>query len=133
MTRSARQLLVTGLASQDDRDDAEHGKAGHDPRRLVKPPSCTTSRPAANGPKMVMTRPEPLQNATAVEPTWVGNSSDIREGIRHIADLKGRTIGLRAIWRFSPRLWPWPARLTRASRCSMRHWPTRRHPGRRGP
>jgi len=30
-TRSAGQLLVAGLASQDDCDDAEHGKAGHDP------------------------------------------------------------------------------------------------------
>ena len=29
---SARQLLVAGLASQDDRDDAEQGKAGHDRR-----------------------------------------------------------------------------------------------------
>jgi hypothetical protein len=44
---------------------------------LVKPPSCTTSRPAANGPKLVMTRPEPLQNATAVERTCVGNSYDM--------------------------------------------------------
>src|SRR5207247_2313313 len=41
----------------------------------VRPPSCTTSRPATSGPKLVTMRPEPLQNATAVERTCVGNSS----------------------------------------------------------
>src|SRR5437870_3828794 len=43
----------------------------------VRPPSCTTRRPATSGPKLVKIRPKPLQNATAVERTWVGNSSDM--------------------------------------------------------
>src|SRR5712664_2232764 len=47
------------------------------PVALESPPSCTTSNPATNGPKLVNTRPDPLQNATAVERTWVGNNSDM--------------------------------------------------------
>src|SRR6266851_2171878 len=47
------------------------------PVALESPPSCTTSNPATSGPKLVTIRPVPLQNATAVERTWVGNNSDM--------------------------------------------------------
>src|SRR6516164_2319166 len=33
----ARQLLVARLAAEDHGDDAEHGKAGHDPGRVGQP------------------------------------------------------------------------------------------------
>ena len=39
------------------------------------PPRSGVTRPATNGPKLVITRPVPLQNETAVARTWVGNSS----------------------------------------------------------
>jgi hypothetical protein len=43
--------------------------------RLKLPPKAPTSRPATKGPKLVMIRAAPLQNATPVERMWVGNSS----------------------------------------------------------
>src|SRR3977135_3940919 len=42
---------------------------------LNAPFSDPASKPATSGPKLVITRPEPLQNDTAVARTWVGNSS----------------------------------------------------------
>src|SRR6516164_5297982 len=63
---------------------------------LVKPPSCTTSRPAASGPKLVMTRPEPLQNATAVERTWVGNSSHCGRPTEELSVLTGKLLEVSA-------------------------------------
>src|ERR1700712_2136032 len=42
---------------------------------LNAPFSDPASNPAINGPKLVITRPEPLQNDTAVARTWVGNNS----------------------------------------------------------
>ena len=43
--------------------------------RLNGPPNTPTISPATSGPKLVITRPDPLQNDTAVARTWVGNSS----------------------------------------------------------
>src|SRR4051794_9840801 len=46
------------------------------PAALLKlPPNGATSRPATSGPKLVMIRPVPLQNDSAVARTWVGKSS----------------------------------------------------------
>ena len=42
--------------------------------RLKLPPKAPTSRPATSGPKLVMMRALPVQNPTAVERMWVGNS-----------------------------------------------------------
>jgi hypothetical protein len=42
---------------------------------LKLPPKAPTSSPATSRPKLVMTRALPVQNPTAVERMWVGNSS----------------------------------------------------------
>src|SRR5215470_18486328 len=74
---SARQLLVASLASQDDRDDAERGKASHDRRRVSQAAELHDEQAGRQRPEAGDDPPEPLQNATAVERTWVGNSSEM--------------------------------------------------------
>jgi len=43
--------------------------------RLKLPPKGPTRSPATSGPKLVVMRALPVQNPTAVERMWVGNSS----------------------------------------------------------
>ena len=65
-----------GFAAKQHRDDAQKPKQVMNAVTRVKlPPNAPTKNLATSGPKFVIMRALPVQNPTAVERMWVGNSS----------------------------------------------------------
>ena len=74
--RLARQRVVLGFAAEQHRQDAEQSKAGHEGRHPVEAAAEGADQEAGDErAKLVMMRALPVQNPTAVERMWVGNSS----------------------------------------------------------
>src|SRR5580765_2229000 len=56
----ARQLLVLGLAAEKHRDEAEHGKPGHDPRGIGQPAELHDKQPGDQRPEAGENPTEPV-------------------------------------------------------------------------